>query len=51
MQLVRCGSGWEIQGPQKERGRIASAVIDGSQLRYEVPGVGDEILTPPDQSI
>lgn len=36
MNLVRRGSGWEIEGPQKERARIAYAISDGDRLRYEL---------------
>lgn len=36
MKLVRNGSGWEIEGPQKERARIGYAVLDGDRLTYEV---------------
>jgi len=38
MRLVSRGSDWEIQGPQKERGQVAFAVLDGHQLRYEIAG-------------
>ncbi|HXR17362.1 MAG TPA: hypothetical protein VN777_14305 [Terriglobales bacterium] len=37
MKLVRNGTDWEIEGPQKERARIAYAILDGDDcLRYEV---------------
>ncbi len=36
MKLVRKGADWEIVGPQKERARIAYAVLDGDRLRYDV---------------
>jgi hypothetical protein len=36
MKLVRKGADWEIEGPQKERARIAYAVLDGDRLTYEV---------------
>jgi hypothetical protein len=38
MKLVARGSGWEIEGPQKERARVAYALLDGAgQLQYDVP--------------
>jgi hypothetical protein len=40
MNLVQEGSHWKIEGPQKERARIAYASIDDDQLIYEVEGVG-----------
>lgn len=40
MQLVQHGNDWEIEGPERERARLASAVLDGSgRLAYEVAGV------------
>jgi hypothetical protein len=36
MKLVRKGGNWEIEGPQKERARIAYAVLHGDRLTYEV---------------
>jgi hypothetical protein len=36
MRVVRTGAGWEIEGPQKERARIAYVVLDSDRLRYEV---------------
>jgi hypothetical protein len=36
MNLVRKGSEWEIEGPEKERARIAYAVLDRERLIYEV---------------
>jgi len=47
MQLVSQGSGWEIQGPQKERARVAFAVLDGQQLTYEIAGDSAEKLSAP----
>lgn len=38
MKLVQKGSCWEIEGPGKERARIAYAVLDGDRLDYEVLG-------------
>ena len=38
MRLVSRGGDWEIEGPQKERARIAFAVLDGPHLRYEIAG-------------
>ncbi len=37
MNLVQNGGEWEIEGPQKERARIAYAVLEGDQLVYNVP--------------
>jgi hypothetical protein len=36
MKLTRRGDGWEIVGPDKERARLAFAVLDGDRLVYEV---------------
>ncbi len=47
MQLVSQGSDWEIQGPQKERARVAFAVLDGQQLTYEIAGDSAEKLSAP----
>ncbi len=38
MRLVPNGDGWEIVGPEKERARLAYAVLDGGQLVYEFAG-------------
>jgi hypothetical protein len=38
MKLVPRGSDWKIEGPGKERARIAHAVLDGDRLIYEAPG-------------
>lgn len=38
MRLVSRGDDWEIEGPQKERARVAFAVLDGPHLRYETAG-------------
>jgi hypothetical protein len=35
MQLVRKGNDWAIEGPQKERARVAYAVLDGDHLTHE----------------
>ena len=37
MRLVKSEASWEIEGPEKERARIAYAVLDGSRLVYEFP--------------
>lgn len=42
MQLVPCESGWEIVGPEKERARLAYAVLDGDRLTYEIAGAARE---------
>jgi hypothetical protein len=36
MQLVRNGDDWEIVGPEKERARVAYAVLDRNRLHYEI---------------
>jgi hypothetical protein len=38
MRLVRRGEDWEIEGPERERARVAYAVIDGDQFFYECAG-------------
>lgn len=39
MRLVPRGSEWEILGPEKERARLAYAVLDGGRLVYELAEV------------
>ena len=39
MRLVPRGNEWEIVGPEKERARLAYAVLDGGRLVYELAGV------------
>jgi hypothetical protein len=39
MRLVSRGDEWEIVGPEKERARLAYAVLDGGRLVYELAGV------------
>jgi hypothetical protein len=36
MKLTRCGNKWEIEGPGKERARIAYASLEGNQLVYSL---------------
>jgi hypothetical protein len=36
MKLLRKGIDWKIEGPQKERARLAYAVLDGDRLTYEI---------------
>lgn len=36
MRLVRKGHDWEIEGPQKERARIAYAILDDDRVTYEI---------------
>jgi hypothetical protein len=36
MKLVLKGTDWQIEGPQKERARVAYAVLDGDRLKYQV---------------
>jgi len=38
MKLVAQGSEWEIVGPEKEKARLAYAVLDGNRLIYELAG-------------
>jgi hypothetical protein len=38
MKLVRRGQDWEIVGEQKERARLAYAVLDGDRLVYKLAG-------------
>jgi hypothetical protein len=38
MNLVRNGNEWEIEGPEKDRARIAYAILEDGRLRYEVAG-------------
>jgi hypothetical protein len=42
MKVVPSGDGWEIVGPEKERARLAYAVLDGEHLRYEIAGAVKE---------
>lgn len=39
MKLVSRGDEWEIVGPERERARLAYAVLDGDRLVYELEGV------------
>jgi hypothetical protein len=39
MKIVGRGDEWDIEGPQKQRARLAYAVLDGDSLTYEVPSV------------
>jgi hypothetical protein len=39
MSLVQRGSSWEIEGPEKERARVAYAYLQADKLQYELPGV------------
>jgi hypothetical protein len=38
MKLMSRGDEWEIVGPEKERARLAYAVLDGGRLVYELAG-------------
>jgi hypothetical protein len=42
MKVVPSGDGWEIVGPEKERARLAYAVLDGEHVRYEIAGAVKE---------
>lgn len=37
MELVNRGNSWEIEGPGRERARIAYAVREGDEVRYSFP--------------
>jgi hypothetical protein len=37
---VRGANDWEIEGPDRERARVAYAVLDGKRLNYEVSKAG-----------
>jgi hypothetical protein len=37
MKLVRQGNSWAIEGPDKDKARIAYAAMDGDRLVYELP--------------
>jgi len=39
MRLVPRSGGWEIEGPDRERARLAYAVLDGDRLTYEIADV------------
>jgi hypothetical protein len=41
MKLVENGSGWVIEGPEKERARVAYAVLEKGCLRYQFASVAD----------
>ncbi len=36
MTLIRDGNGWRIEGPEKERARVAYAALDGDRLVYSL---------------
>lgn len=36
MKLVRQGNNWVIEGPEKDKARVAYAVLDGDRLAYEL---------------
>jgi hypothetical protein len=42
MRLVPRGDEWEIVGPEKERARLAYAILDGGRLIYEVAGASPQ---------
>jgi peptidoglycan/xylan/chitin deacetylase (PgdA/CDA1 family) len=39
MRLVSQGKSWVIEGPEAERARLAYAVLDNGELKYEITGV------------
>jgi len=45
MTLVHSENEWEIVGPEKERARLAYAVLDGDHFMYEVEDVG-KVMEP-----
>jgi hypothetical protein len=50
MRVVRDGAQWRIEGPGRERARLAFAVLDGDTLRFTIDGApgmaGDDEPTP-----
>jgi len=36
MELVRDGGRWHIEGPDKERARVAYAILEGDRLTYRL---------------
>jgi hypothetical protein len=36
MKLVQYGNDWVIQGPEKEKARLAYAKLEGGRLVYEI---------------
>ncbi len=42
MKIVSRDGGWEIEGPEKERARLAYAVLDGGRVKYELAEVSQE---------
>jgi len=36
MRLVRCGGEWQIEGPGKERARVAYASVEGDRIAYNL---------------
>jgi len=36
MQLVSCGESWKIEGPEKERARLAFASLENGRLVYSL---------------
>jgi hypothetical protein len=42
MSLVPRGDSWEIVGPEKEKARLAYAILDGDRLVYELPKVAPQ---------
>jgi len=40
MKLVKGTNDWEVEGPGRERARVAYAVLDGNRLKYEVSRAG-----------
>jgi hypothetical protein len=43
MKLVYQGNRWVIEGPEKDKARIAYAVLEGDRLRYELQPVDLEV--------
>ena len=42
MKLVRDNGAWRIEGPGKERARIAYAAVDGGKISYEIESSGKQ---------
>jgi hypothetical protein len=50
MQLVRLENDWIVEGPEKERARVAYAVLRDGRLVYETPSSAGSDFTPKAQS-
>lgn len=48
MKLVRQGHNWVIEGPDKDKARVAYAALDGNRLVYELPELQSSPLGTPE---